>query len=197
MEDKFKRVYREFIHRDGADALLAYLEKSDFFKAPASTRFHGDHEGGLCEHSVHVFTHLARLVTAYAAELGLNASWKEIGEKVAIVSLLHDLCKIECYEVQMRNRKNDAGVWEQVPFYTFREKLPMGYHGPKSCRIIERYMRLTDDEWVAIATHMGPWDRASGDYSLSNAYERPENRLAVLLHMADELATFFDESEGE
>ena len=37
--------------RDGMDYVIEELEKSDFFKAPASSNFHLNCEGGLVEHS--------------------------------------------------------------------------------------------------------------------------------------------------
>ena len=194
MKDEFVKFYREYITREGSEELLEYLEKSDFFTAPASTRFHGDHQGGLCEHSVNVFKHLVRLASTYKKELGI-AKWDEKAESIAICALLHDLCKIGCYKVEMRNRKNEAGQWEKYPAYAFEEMEPMGFHGPKSARIIERYIKLTDEEWVAIATHMGAWDRNPGDPSLGGVYDEPKHRLAVLLSIADELATYFDESK--
>ena len=40
--------------REGIEKLLSYLEKSDFFEAPASTKFHGNYKGALCVHSLGV-----------------------------------------------------------------------------------------------------------------------------------------------
>lgn len=60
MKDRFLEIYKQNIKRDGADKLLEWLEKSDFFKAPASTRFHGSHEGGLVAHSVNVYDMLGK-----------------------------------------------------------------------------------------------------------------------------------------
>ena len=194
MKEEFVKYYQQYITREGGKELLEYLEKSDFFTAPASTRFHGDHRGGLCEHSVNVFKHLVRLASTYKKELGVE-KWEQKAESIAICSLLHDLCKIGCYKVDMRNRKNEQGVWEKYPAYSFDEQEPMGFHGPKSARVIERYIKLTDEEWVAIATHMGAWDRNPGDPSLNSVYDEPKYRLSVLLSIADEFATYFDETK--
>ena len=111
--EDFIRLYTQYIKRPGSEDLLKWLEESDFFTAPASTRFHGNYEGGLCEHSVNVWEELVRLLKAYP-EVKVSA------ESAAIVSLLHDLCKIGCYKQELRNQKV-GGVWVQRPVYVFQE----------------------------------------------------------------------------
>lgn len=179
-KETFLTIYRKHIARPGSAELLAYLEKSDFFAAPASTRFHGDHEGGLCEHSVNVYNQLVRLCAAYP-DVAVS------DETISICALLHDVCKIGCYKTEMRNKKVN-GEWIQVPYYTFDESFPYGSHGGKSVFMIQHYMRLSVEEAVAINCHMGNED---GKYTVSSAYEK--YHLAWLLHAADEAATFLDE----
>lgn len=189
-KERFIKLYNDYIKREGADKLLEWLEKSDFFTAPASTRFHLAEEGGLCIHSLHVFDRLAML---YEMEFGDVKDGDPIMESIAISSLLHDLCKVNFYGVSTRNAKNEeTGKWEKVPFYTVEEKLKYGGHGSKSVFLIERFMRLKIDEAIAINCHMGSWDIASGDYSIGNAFS--SCKLALLTHMADELASFIDEA---
>lgn len=187
-KDDFIRLYTEHIKRPGADKLLEWLEwleESDFFTAPASTRFHGNYEGGLCEHSVNVWEELVRLLKAYP-EVRVTS------ETGAIVSLLHDLCKIGCYKQELRNQKV-GGVWVQRPVYVFQEDFCYGGHGSKSVYLAQKYINLTEQEAVAINCHMGFSDRAPGDFSLGSAYEN--NPLAWLLHVADESATYIRESK--
>lgn len=182
---EFLDIYQANIHRDGADKLMEWITNSDFQTAPASTRFHGDYAGGLCHHSVNVYWQLCRLLEAYP-EIECSA------ESAAIIALLHDACKINFYEVEMRNKKID-GEWKSVPFYTINEKFTFaGYHGPKSVWLIERYMKLTPEEAVAIAGHMGNEDGKYGPY---RAYERMP--LAWLLHVADEAASVFEKYDKE
>jgi hypothetical protein len=181
--DDFIRLYTQYIKRPGADELLKWLEESDFFTAPASTRFHGNYEGGLCEHSVNVWEELVRLLKAYP-EVKVTA------ESAAIVSLLHDLCKVGCYKQELRNQKV-GGVWVQRPVYVFQEDFCYGGHGSKSVYLAQKFMDLTEAEAVAINCHMGPWDRSPGDYSLGNAYEKYPS--AWLVHVADESATYIRE----
>lgn len=179
-KEKFKEIYTQYITRPGADRLMEWLDRSDFFTAPASTRFHGDHECGLCEHSIAVWEELVRLLRAYP-EVKVSA------ETAAIVSLLHDLCKIGCYKIELRNKKEN-GVWRSVPTYVFQEDFCYGGHGSKSVYLAQKFIELTDTEAVAINCHMGFADRSPGDYSLGNAYENFP--LAWLLHVADESATY-------
>lgn len=184
-KEDFVRLFTQHIKRPGSEDLLHFLETSDFFAAPASTRFHGNYEGGLCEHSVNVWEELVRLKKAYP-EVKISA------ESAAIVSLLHDLCKIGCYKTELRNKKEN-GVWRSVPTYVFQEDFCYGGHGSKSVFLAQQYIHLTPEEAVAINCHMGPWDRSPGDFGLGSAYERYP--LAWLLHVADESATYIRESK--
>lgn len=185
-KDEFIELYTKYIKRPGADKLLAWLEDSDFFQAPASTRFHGSYDGGLCEHSVNVWEELVRLLKAYP-EVKVTA------ESAAIVSLLHDVCKVGCYGQELRNQKVN-GVWVQRPVYVFKEDFCYGGHGSKSVFLIQKHMTLTDAEATAINCHMGAWDRSPGDYSLGPAYE--QTPLAWLVHVADESATYIREGKA-
>lgn len=183
--EHFTEIYTQYITRPGADKLFAWLEQTDFFTAPASTRFHGNYEGGLCEHSVNVWEELIRLLKAYP-DIRVTA------ESAAIVSLLHDLCKIGCYTQELRNQKV-GGVWVQRPVYVFQEDFCFGGHGAKSVYLVQKHMALNDAEATAINCHMGFADRSPGDYSLGSAYEKYP--LAWLLHVADESATYIRESK--
>lgn len=191
MKDKFIKAYTENITRPGADKLLAWIESSDFFAAPASTRFHLSSPGGLLEHSLHVFE---RMKAICANEATITPGFNEPSmETIAVCGLLHDICKANFYAVEMRNRKNDQGRWEQYPFYVVDDKLPYG-HGEKSVYIISGFMRMSREEAMAIRWHMGFADNdfRGGGYSVGNAFEKFP--LAVLLHIADLQATYLDET---
>ena len=194
-DNEFISVYRTFIKREGADKLLDYLmTKSDFFTAPASSKFHSDFEGGLLSHSLNVYHRLIKLL-----EQEYGDGWQEIysPETVAIVGLLHDICKINYYAVDYRNVKNkDTGAWEKVPYYKVEDTLPYG-HGEKSVYIIGGFMRLTREEAMAINWHMGGFDDRArgGSFTVSAAFT--EYPLAVLTHTADFLATYLDEKKKD
>lgn len=188
-KNKFIEIFNKNITREGADKLLAYLSSPncDFFTAPASTKFHCSYEGGLCEHSLNVYNCLkSYLETERAKEFGLEFT----DETIAIVSLLHDVCKTNTYKVSTRNVKNDkTGQWEKVPYYEFNDTLPYG-HGEKSVYIISGFMRLTRDEAMAIRWHMG-FSGEENVNTIGNALR--QYPLALALNIADCEASSFIE----
>ncbi len=187
-KQEFLKIFSN-VKREGADKFLEWLNTSDFFTSPASSKFHSAHEGGLCEHSVNVYHRLLNLVKQ---EFGKDWEKTVSMESIIIVSLLHDVCKANTYKTEMRNVKQD-GNWVQQPFYTVEDSLPYG-HGEKSVYIINGFMRLTREEAMAINWHMGGFDTRvrGGSYSLSDAfYKYP---LSVLMHVADIMATYLDET---
>lgn len=195
MKDRFMEIYQQHIVRPGADKFLSWLEGTDFFEAPASTRFHLAKPGGLVEHSVHVYERLRELVEyekSYSEQFCLSSTID--AETIAICGLLHDICKANFYAVEMRNRKNEAGQWEKYPFYIVDDQLPYG-HGEKSAYIVSGFMKLTREEAMAIRWHMGGFDDSvkGGGYAMSGAFEKFP--LALLLNIADMQATYLDEVE--
>jgi len=188
-KEEFIALYNSLIKREGADKLLEYLcsASSDFFTAPASTRYHGAYPGGLVEHSLNVYACLKDyLERPRVKELyGLEAS----SESVAIVALLHDLCKVNCYHESTRNVKDKNGQWTTVPFYEFNDELPYG-HGEKSVYIITGFMRLSREEAFAIRYHMG-FSEDESKRNVGKAFELYP--LGFALHTADMEATYFVE----
>ena len=189
---EFIRIYKASITREGSDKLLDWLlNKSDFFTAPASTKFHSAYEGGLCEHSVKCYYRFAQNLQNEYEEVGAESVIS--AESVAIIALLHDVCKTNFYKTEYRNAKNEFGEWVKVPYYTVDDQIPYG-HGEKSVYMISGFMRLTREEAMAINWHMGGWDaRVMGGSSsaLSNAFYKYKN--AFLFHISDAQATYLDE----
>lgn len=180
-KEEFIRIYKENISREGSEELLKWMEKTDFFTAPASSRFHYACEGGLCAHSISVYKTLM--------EKHFDEKTDDI-ESFTISALLHDLCKAEFYKVSTRNVKNETtGQWEKVPYFSVEDKFPYG-HGEKSVFLIERKMRLKLEEAMAIRWHMGGFDEGGG-YSISLAYDKYP--LAVKLHLSDLESTYLRE----
>lgn len=190
-KERFLQIYKDLITRDGSDKLLEYLEKSDFFTAPASTRFHGSYPGGLVEHSLNVYDCLKdymdrpRVKEVYKVEAS--------DESIAIVALLHDLCKVNCYRPGIRNVKGPDGVWQQVPNYDYVDNLPYG-HGEKSVYIINGFIRLTRDEAFAIRFHMG-FSGIEDKRIIGDSMEKFP--LTMALVTADMEATFFLEKNSK
>lgn len=182
-------LYQQHISRAGSVELLDWLDKrTDFFDAPASTKFHGAYPEGLVIHSLNVFD---LLFVRNEREQAENP------ESVAIVSLLHDVCKAEFYKETTRNVKNEfTGQWEKVPYYSVEDKFPFG-HGEKSVFLIERFMRLKPTEAIAIRWHMGGFDdnARNGGFSVANAFGKYP--LAVKLHLCDLEATYLLEVANE
>ena len=193
-KDEFIRIYTENIHRDGADKLLEWLKNSDFFTAPASAKYHSAHEGGLCEHSLNVYSRLNNLITSSKVEI-INPKGISISETVAICGLLHDICKVNLYVKENKSRKtgkmlpNGKPEWKDYTGYAVNDQVPYG-HGEKSVYIISGFMHLTREEAFAIRFHMGDY----ADKNTPKAFRMFP--LALMLHIADLEATFIDEKEG-
>ncbi len=195
MTDKelFLDIYKKNITREGSDKLLDFLEhKSDFFTAPASTRFHGAYEGGLLRHSLNVYECLVHYLERERVKetYKLNVS----DETAAVVALLHDVCKVNFYTVSYRNAKDEkTGQWEKVPYYTINDTLPYG-HGEKSVYMVSGFMRLTREEAMAIRWHMG-FSGIEEKNTIGRALEKYP--LAFALSVADMEASYFLEGSDE
>ncbi len=191
-KEKFIDIYRGNITREGADKLLDYLlsKSSDFFTAPASMRFHSAYEGGLAEHSVNVYECLVDYLGRARVRDTYGMAYD--AESVALVSLLHDLCKINCYRPSTRNVKDENGVWQTVPTYTWEDALPYG-HGEKSVYIISGFLRLTREESFAIRYHMG-FSGTEDRRDIGLAFERFP--LTFALSTADMEATYYLDGKG-
>ena len=187
------------VKRDGMDKVLEFIRKSDFYTAPASTRFHSCHEGGLLEHTLNVYD---RLKAKFDDEL-----WKEkvdvTDDNIIVAALLHDLCKTHFYGVEIKNKKvySDNGTksdsngrfdWVSVPGYTVDDKIPYG-HGEKSVMMIEEFMRLQPIERYAIRWHMGFAEPKENYNSLGIAIRKYP--LILALHEADLESTYMIEKE--
>lgn len=185
-QQEFIDVYKKNITREGADKLLDFLTtKSDFFTAPASMRFHSAYEGGLCEHSLNVYNCLVDYLARERVKEVYNLQFDS--ETVAIASLLHDVCKTNCYKPSTRNVKDENGVWQTVPTYSWDDKLPYG-HGEKSVYIVSGFMRLSREEAFAIRYHMG-FSGTEDRRDIGTAFEMFP--LTFALSTADMEATYY------
>lgn len=181
---RFLEIFRQDVARDGAEEFLRWLEGTDFFTAPASTKYHCACPGGLVMHSVSV--HSVMMEKHFT-------EGEDSRESFALCGLLHDLCKTQYYKVSTRNVKNDqTGQWEKANYYAVEDLFPYG-HGEKSVFLIERFIRLKPAEAAAIRWHMGGFDDAArgGCFALSQAFEKYP--LAVKLHLADLESTYLRE----
>lgn len=173
MKEEFIRLLQE-IPREGMDKLIEFLKASDFFEAPASTRFHGAFRGGLLAHSVKVYEILKTKTPD--------------SDSVRIIALLHDICKANYYKTDYRNAKNELGVWEKVPYYTVEDTIPYG-HGEKSVMMLSEFIKLTNEEKYAIRWHMGFTEPKELYSTIGLAYKKYP--IALLTHEADLEASYF------
>ena len=181
MKQKFIELLKS-TNRLGIEDLISFLEKTDFFTAPASTRFHGSFEGGLVEHSLKVYEILDCKAKNNVLKLEIP------DDTIKIVSLLHDICKLNFYKVDYRNAKNALGEWEKVPYYTIDDTIPYG-HGEKSVMMISEYIKLTPEEKYSIRWHMGYTEPKELYNTIGAAYKKYP--LALMMHEADLEATYF------
>lgn len=191
---RFKKIVTENIERDGIDNLLEWVEhETDFFTAPASTRYHGSYEGGLVEHSLNVYDRLV-----WEMENTVGAGWQEIYslESIAIIALFHDLCKIDRYVITEKWRKDENGDWEAYEAYEYnKEKAEMG-HGAQSVFYLQKFIQLTELEAQAIFWHMGAYDISPYATLAACSETFKWNPLAFLTHRADMAATYVTENEA-
>ena len=180
MKEEFINLLKS-TKREGIENLISFLEKTDFFTAPASTRFHGAYEGGLLEHSMKVYEILDKKIKQTYLDINIEES------TIKIVALLHDICKLNFYKVDYRNAKNELGVWEKVPYYTIEDTIPYG-HGEKSVMMISEYIKLTSEEKYSIRWHMGFTEPKEVYGTIGQAYKKYP--LALLLFEADLEATY-------
>lgn len=196
------------VNRDGIDDLLAFIRKSDFYTAPASTRFHSAVEGGLLNHSLNVYE---CLINKKKSGIWSDKLSNISDDTIIVVSLLHDICKTYFYSQEMKNQKtydeekvksanprtvkhdnNGDFIWETVPVYVVDDKYPLG-HGNKSVVFIMQYIKLSMTEIMAITHHMGSYCDSSQWNTLGQAYEKYP--LTLALHEADLEATYLLEVE--
>lgn len=209
--EQFEQIFSQ-ITRPGAEKLLKFLQDSDFYEAPASTRYHNAKPGGLLEHSLNVYKLLKEKLEApgqiwsdIREELGIT------DETIAVLGLLHDICKVKYYVLGTRNEKtydeekvkaaapreikHDANgdyIWEAVPTYRIEDKMPYG-HGEKSVAMIDAFMRLTWPERYAIRWHMMFSEPQDNKGTLSTAVRMYP--LILCLSECDMEATYMLEKE--
>ena len=181
MEEKFIELLKS-TKREGIEDLIEFIKKTDFFTAPASTRFHGCYEKGLLEHSMKVYEILKQKASTAVIQIDTPE------ESIILIALLHDICKANFYKVDYRNAKNALGVWEKVPYYTIDDTIPYG-HGEKSVMMITEYIKLTPEEKYAIRWHMGYTEPKELYNTIGAAYKKYP--IALLTHEADLESTYF------
>lgn len=160
------------IKRKGIEKLVKYMETSDFFTAPASTRFHGNYEGGLASHSYLVYREFDELLSRHGSDL--------LSESRIISGICHDFCKIGIYK-KNEEKKGKAPVKP----YNFEDEFPIG-HGEKSLWVIGRYIEPAEKEALLIRWHMGGYDK---NYEMNEPMIKKKCPELVLLQSADRIVS--------
>lgn len=181
--DRFNKILSS-VKREGIENLLTWLTKTDFYTAPSSSKYHGAFEHGLLYHSLNVYDCLCKLIKEFDSDNTIPE------DTIIISSLLHDICKVDFYSIEYRNKKIN-GKWEEVPVYTIKDNFPLG-HGEKSIIIIQRFINITPKEAVAITWHMGGFDSRCDSYQGKNTCSDAMQlyKLTTLLQCADVTATY-------
>ena len=173
--------------RDGIDKLADYLSDStDFFTAPASTRFHNNFSGGLAQHCLNVYENFKSLLEIKGIEMSEDS--------IRICALLHDLCKCNTYIVETRNRKNEQGQWEKYNIWATNKDVDIPLpHSSRSIAIIRKFIKLSIKEELTIFYHMGPY--GGEDYEYRNMLKAANEKYpqTVLFYVADTIASYLDE----
>lgn len=182
------------INREGIDDMVAWLVNSTYFTMPSSTKFHGNYDGGLAEHSLNVYNCLKTMCDTYKKQFPET----EINEdSLKIIALCHDFCKIDLYKKGFRNVKNEVtGQWEKKQIFEFDDTLGMG-HGEASVYIAQSFIKLTREEALAIRWHMGGYDTSVKGGERGMYVASKQTPLVTLIQFADMWASNFMEKVVE
>lgn len=170
------------VEREGMSELIEWLKKTDFFRAPATTKYCRSYEGGLAEYALEVNDKFNDLCNMYMQDVPRDTR--------LILGLLHCVCKVGMYTTEMRNKKVN-GQWVQVPFYTIKDKMPIG-RGEKSVMLLQRFIKLNLAEILAINWYMGSSDyrcsHSIGALQCQDAFSKYP--IAMYLNMASTMAMY-------
>lgn len=194
---KNKAKIRELLlttSRPGMERLVDWIEqKTDFYTAPASTKYHLACKGGLAQHSLNVYELLLGKASSGLLEIKKDT--------IIITALLHDLCKVNFYVMEKKNVREGSKInaygsevanWVEKEVWTVRDSFPVG-HGEKSCFYIQSFIRLTDEEYAMIRLHMGSDRNGFPDPFTETANMYPS---VVAIHTSDIEAAFIIENRS-
>ena len=195
-KEKLKSIINDNIERDGIWDLYKYIEEdTDFFTAPSSSKYHNNVEGGLFQHSLNVLYYALMLHKFSLKNSSVYEKYQPNKESIYIVSLFHDLCKVNFYSFQQHWKKNTEGRWESYLTYVVDEQPPYLDHANKSVFLLQQYIRLSEREAEAIRWHMGAFDPSAHfaypyGFAFRNAMEK--NSLVPLINSADISASMIE-----
>ena len=181
-------------NQEEADNIKKWMNNTDFWTAPASTRFHGNFKGGLCLHTLMVIKQSLEfakpvLENYLTSPEGQSSKYTLTARDIFLAALCHDFCKTNFYGVEYRNTKDITGNWVKQPFYkTKNENRNLGHGNESVLMMIEAVPSMISNRMVieAVSRHMGFSDLSDSEkFNYSNFLQNP---LVVLLQLADETA---------
>lgn len=183
-----------FIVKDKNEAanLCIWMDNSDFWTAPASTRFHGNFKSGLSLHTLKVIQQalfFAKPVMENFWQSPEGGKYSVSAEDVFVSCLVHDFCKTDFYGVEFRNTKDIQGNWIKQPFYKSKgENRNLGHGNESVLKMLEIMPSYIKKRHVmeAVSRHMGFSDLSESEkFNYSNFLQNP---LVILLQLADQTA---------
>ncbi len=191
-KENFDKIL-SLIKREGVNELVEWLKnETDFFSSPASTKYHGNFEGGLLIHSINVVRialHIFNLIVKEKPEL------EYLRESVVISALFHDVCKANTYVKEKKWTKDSDNKWKEYDAWVVKDNLPLG-HGEKSLYLLAKFIKLTPAEAMAIRWHMGAMEpsinflNSPQSYSYYEAFDHP---LVLIIQTADLLSLLIED----
>ena len=175
--------------REGIEEFIAYLDTTDFMSAPASTKFHLNVLGGLMQHSLNVLR--------FAEEINKSTEADIPEESIILGALLHDICKINYYELGEewdKEHKDKTNQWRKKSVWKVNDQEPLG-HGEKSAILASKYIDLTTDELAAIRWHMGFSEPGVNfGYPTGQPFRESLNRypLVKIVMLGDQMAELYE-----
>ena len=190
-EDLIRGIYYIMLKNDdkaeaASKRCLDWLATTDFYTAPASTKYHESYPCGLYQHHLMVYSKTVELLNTTTFTSVTDAA------PALLTSLVHDWCKINLYEQYFRNVKDDDGVWHKERAYKCNSsKIPLG-HGVTSMYMAMKFFNLSVEQALAIRWHMSAFNMCQNEsYDLMDA---SENYLTVrLLQLADQMSIIRDD----
>lgn len=191
----FKKYIKGYISRPGVEEFITWLDTTDCRKAPASTKYHCSYEGGLVVHCLNVFKRVFGYMKNTYGDLDSNCPYTK--DTLALVSLLHDINKVNFYRSYQKNVQNpETGKWEPVMAYNTRDNVMLGSAEENAIQILNKFFSLTDEETYAIRYHMGYTENGDSFYRNNMLKCYASSELAIVLHQQDEWAITRDETEA-
>lgn len=136
-----------------------WLMKEGFFIKPAAIKHHGNHTGGLFEHSLEVAKVLVEMTEKF------DIKWTR-PESPYIVGMLHDVCKLDDYCDGNASDVVVMGTGSPIsknPDWTYNDAPMFKGHGDKSVMMLSTVMTLTEEEMLCIRFHMGAYKTEDWD----------------------------------